>query len=83
MKNTLKLMLGLVLLISIFLSACAPPPPPVTKDQLDQTDLEAVTAETNANELKVEMETLEEELEIKQSELESLKKYQQELELEE
>ena len=83
MKNSLKLILGLVLLISIFLSACAPPPPPVTKDQLDQTDSEALEAEKNADELKTELKILEEEFEMKKSDLENLKNYQQELELEE
>jgi outer membrane murein-binding lipoprotein Lpp len=83
MKNTLKLILGLVLLASIFLSACAPPPPPITKDQLDQSDTEAFEAEENANELKIEKDGLEEELKLKKAELESLKEYQQELEIEE
>jgi len=83
MKNTVKLILGLVLLISILLSACAPPPPPVTKDQLEQTDAEALEAEKNADELKTEMDTLEEELNRRKAELESIKEYQQELELEE
>lgn len=82
MKNTLRFLLGLVLLLSIFLSACAPPPPPVTKDQLDQTGAEALAAEEEAAELKTEKDTLEEELQMKKAELEKLKKYQQELEME-
>jgi TolA-binding protein len=82
MKNTLRFLLGLVLLVSIFLSACAPPPPPVTKDQLDQSNTEALTAEKEAAELKTEKDTLEEELKMKQAELEKLKKYQQQLEME-
>ena len=82
MKNTLRFLLGLVLLVSIFLSACAPPPPPVTKDQLDQSGAEALTAEKEAAELKTEKDTLEEELKMKQAELEKLKKYQQQLEME-
>jgi hypothetical protein len=83
MKDTLKLILGLVLLISIFITACAPPPPPVTKDQLDLSEAEALEAEQNADELKMEKDALEEELKMKQAQLESLKNYQQELELEE
>ena len=82
MKNTLRFLLGLVLLVSIFLSACAPPPPPVTKDQLDQSGAEALEAEQEAAELKTEKDTLEEELKMKQAELEKLQKYQQELEME-
>ena len=83
MKNTLKFVLGLVLLISIFLTACAPPPPPVTKDQLDQTEAEALEAENNADELKMEKDALEEEVKMKKAELEKLIEYQQELEMEE
>ncbi len=82
MKNTLRFLLGLILLVSIFLSACAPPPPPVTKDQLDQSEIEAIAAEKEASELKVEKDTLEQELKMKQAELEKLKQYQQELEME-
>ena len=83
MKNILKIVIGIIILISIFLSACAPPPPPVTKDQLDQSDKEALEAEVNAGKLEKEMNTLENELSIKKSELESLKKYQKQLEVEE
>ena len=82
MKNTLRFLLGLILLVSIFLSACAPPPPPVTKDQLDQSEIEAIAAEKEASELKVEKDSLEQELKMKQAELEKLKQYQQELEME-
>jgi TolA-binding protein len=83
MKNILRLIVGLIILASIFLSACAPPPPPVTKDQLDMSEAEALEAEKNANELETEMNQLEDELKMKQAELEALKKYQQELEMEE
>ena len=83
MKNFYKVLIGLVLIASIFLSACAPPPPPVTKDQLDTSEEEALAAEKEANELKMEMNDLEEQVAKRKAELESLKDYQKQLEAEE
>lgn len=83
MKNFYKVLIGLILIASVFLSACAPPPPPVTQDQLDTTDAEALKVEKEASQLKVEMNDLEEEVAVKKAELKSLKDYQKQLETEE
>ena len=55
MKKILRLFLGALILASIFLSACAPPPPPITKDQLINAEIEAIEAEKKAKELEKEL----------------------------
>jgi len=82
MKNSLRLLLGLVLLASILLSACAPPPPPISKDQLDTAENEAITEENHAADLNAELKTLEADAAAQEAELMSLKKYQKQLEAE-
>lgn len=82
MKNSLRLLLGLVLLASILLSACAPPPPPVSKDQLDNAENEAIAEEKKAADLNVELKQLEAETTAQEAELESLIRYQKKLEAE-
>jgi septal ring factor EnvC (AmiA/AmiB activator) len=83
MKKFLRLGLGLLFIASVLLSACAPPPPPISKDQLEQAEREAIAAENNAAQCKQEREQLEQELADKKAELESLKNYKQELECQE
>jgi TolA-binding protein len=83
MKKFLRLGLGLLFIASVLLSACAPPPPPISKDQLEQAEMEAIAAENNAAQCKQEREQLEQELADKKAELESLKNYKQELECQE
>ena len=80
MKKFIKLMLAMVILLSLLLSACAPPPPPISKIQLEQAEAEAIAAEENASKLENEMNSLEEEVTIKQAELKSLKDYKEQLE---
>jgi hypothetical protein len=82
MKNSLRLLLGLVLLTSILLSACAPPPPPVSKDQLDTAENEAIAEEKAAADLNTELKALETDAATQEAELMSLKKYQKQLEAE-
>ncbi|MBN2460016.1 MAG: hypothetical protein JXB60_00295 [Candidatus Cloacimonetes bacterium] len=79
MKKIWKFMLLMAIMLSLFLSACAPPPPPVSKDQLDTSDTEAIEAEGRAKELETEMKSLETEVSIKKAELESLERYKQQL----
>jgi septal ring factor EnvC (AmiA/AmiB activator) len=83
MKKNLRLGLGLLFIATILLSACAPPPPPITKDQLEQAEAEAIAAENNVGQGEQELKQLEQELADKKAELESLKNYKQELELQE
>jgi outer membrane murein-binding lipoprotein Lpp len=80
MKNTIRMLLGLLILASIVLSACAPPPPPITKDQLQIAEQEAIAAEEAANELCASCKKLESEIAAKQAELDDLKAYKSELE---
>ncbi len=79
MKNIMRIMVLSVIIGSIFLSACAPPPPPVTKDQLDTAEQEAITAEKDADTLRAEADALQSDLAAKQEELKSLKKYESEI----
>jgi len=80
MKNSLKLLFAIVLVASFLLSACAPPPPPVAKGQLESAEQEAIRSEKISADLEVEMQQLESKSKAKKAELESLKKYQAELE---
>ncbi len=45
MKTILKLSVGMVLIASLFLTACSTPPPPVSQDQLNTAEMETVKAE--------------------------------------
>ena len=64
---------------SIFLSACAPPPPPVSKDQLLQAEQEMTKVNKEAKALKSERDTLQKEFNEKQAKLDKLLEYQREL----
>jgi outer membrane biogenesis lipoprotein LolB len=79
MKNSLKLLFAVTIIASFLLTACAPPPPPVSKAQLETAEQEAIRAEKVTSELKSEMNSLDEQTSAKKEELESLKRYQAEL----
>jgi hypothetical protein len=82
MKMVAKIAVIAIVMTSIFLSACAPPPPPVSRDQLVDAEKQALAEEEKANELAQEKETLEEELSAKQAELRRLEQYKHQLETE-
>ncbi len=71
-----------VIILTLLLSACAAPPPPVTQDQYDTAVREAQDAEARADQLGKQKSSLSQDLSTKQSELNSLKDYQQELKAE-
>ena len=81
MKGTIKLILGLVIVVSFLLSACAPPPPPVSKIQLNAAEEEAIDEEKKAATLMDEVANLKSELSAEEAKLESLKNYQNEIQL--
>lgn len=64
---------------SIFLSACAPPPPPVSKDQLTQAEQEMTKVTKEVKSLKKERDVLQKEFDEKQAKLNKLLEYQKEL----
>jgi len=64
---------------SIFLSACAPPPPPVSKDQLSQAEQAMTKVNNEAKKLKTEKNALQKEFNEKQTKLNKLLEYQKEL----
>lgn len=75
MEKILKLFLGALILASILLTACAPPPPSITKDQLINLEIEAIEAEKNAAQCEKEMLVLEKELSEEKAKLQSLEEY--------
>ena len=64
---------------SFLLTACTPPPPPVTKIQLDTAEDEAIKEEKKAIQLEASKGDLETELSKTEAKLKSLKDYQQKL----
>lgn len=82
MKKILKLSVGMVLLASLFLTACAPPPPPVSKDQLDTAEMETIQAEKDAAAKATELKELQQEVDQRKADLEAIKEYQKQLDAE-
>ena len=64
---------------SLFLAACAPKPPEITKTQLSQSEEEAVQNEAQVKKLQSEKKELQQKLAQKKSELESLKQYKNQI----
>ncbi len=79
MNKIVKMLAIAVIIASIFLSACAPPPPPVTKDQLSQAKQDMIKAKKEANELKVQRDNLQKQVNEEKAKLQKLKDYQTEL----
>ncbi|PID28817.1 MAG: hypothetical protein CSB55_03440 [Candidatus Cloacimonadota bacterium] len=79
MKGLTKI--GAILLIgaSVFVTACAPPPPPVTKDELKAITDEADAAVKIADQRESERNRLTEDLDSKKAELKKLKKFHREI----
>ena len=67
---------------SIFLSACAPPPPPVSRDQLSQAEQAMTKISKETKKLKGEKDALQKEFNEKQAKLNKLLEYQKELGME-
>lgn len=82
MKTILKVSVGMLLLASLFLTACSTPPPPVSQDQLETAEMETVKAEEVAADKSVELKELKKEVSMKQAELDNLKEYQRQLDAE-
>jgi uncharacterized protein YlxW (UPF0749 family) len=62
----------------LFLTACTPPPPPVTKDQLANANKETLDTEKKADDLKKQRKDLEKQLKEKQEKLSGLEQIQTE-----
>ncbi len=82
MDRKITLAMIAVIILTLLLSACAAPPPPVTQDQYNTSLQEAQDAEARADQLGKQKTSLSQEFSTKQSELNSLKGYQQELQAE-
>jgi uncharacterized protein YlxW (UPF0749 family) len=67
---------------ALFLAACAPKPPEITKTQLSQSEEEAIQNEAQVKKLQVEKKELQKQLVQKKAELESLKQYQKQIDSE-
>ncbi|MCK9329992.1 MAG: hypothetical protein PHY08_09080 [Candidatus Cloacimonetes bacterium] len=69
-----KKVLALIMLTSVLaFTACTPPPPPVTKNQLTVAEQEALEQEQITTQLQQEKTQLEAELRSKQAKLDALK----------
>ncbi|MFA5244295.1 MAG: hypothetical protein WC380_03255 [Pedobacter sp.] len=84
-KMKIRTMLIVIVLISVFLTACATkqiPPQPVTQSELDTLLQEAIQEEKTADELEVEVAKLQKEVDAKQTDLDKLKTYEVKLKAE-
>ena len=72
MKKISSVGFTLVLLGSMFLTNCAPPPPPVTKVQIDEVKQSALEKEKKVDDLKKERMDLEKQIAEKQEEIKIL-----------
>ncbi len=79
MKKIYRLLIGLMIVGALVISACAPPPPPVSKMELANAKDDALAEEKKAETLEKELKDLEEDVAVKEAELKSLQKYQQKL----
>ena len=70
---------GFLTLTALILSACAAPPPPVSKSQLDEAKTAALNVERQVADQNAEIKVLEQELQEKETELQNLKMYEQQL----
>jgi len=76
MKILKNYLLIISVIFTLFLTACTPPPPPVTKDQLANANKETLDTEKKANELKKQRMDLEKQLKEKQEKLSGLEQIQ-------
>ena len=70
---------GFSVIVLIFLSACAVPPPPVAETQFNDAKTAALELEKVVAEQNSEIKSLKAQLEEKDSELQKLKEYEQQL----
>ena len=82
MNKIFKTLGILVVTATIFLSACTPPPPPVSKDQLNQAEQDMISAQKEAKKLKSERDKLQKQLNDEKAKLQKLQDYQKEMNLE-
>lgn len=82
MKKIARIIAVTAIGASIFLSACAPPPPPVSKDQLVQAEQGMTKITKEAKVLKSQKDALQKEFNEKQAKLNKLLEYQKELGIE-
>lgn len=79
MKIFQRLLSVLLVVALIGLAACAPPPPVVSKTQLEEARSAAVTAEGKVDQLEQQKADLQQQVAEKERELSNLKAYQREL----
>ncbi|MBC8312679.1 MAG: hypothetical protein H8E33_00340 [Candidatus Cloacimonetes bacterium] len=79
MKKVVFKFCGFWIVLLVFLSACAVPPPPVSEMQLNDAKTAALKLEETVADQNAQIDNLKAQLEEKDSELQKLKEYEQQL----
>ncbi|MDD3051357.1 MAG: hypothetical protein PHR06_09445 [Candidatus Cloacimonetes bacterium] len=79
MKKNINLLVIALVIAVMFLTACAPTPPPVSKDQLTQAREETIAAEKQASNTEKEKKDLENQIKTTKEDLRMLNELESEV----
>lgn len=78
-KNLIKVAALLITILLMVSACCHTPPPPISKTQMDELKIKVTELENLVEDQNAELDVIETELEVKESELLKLKEYKNQL----